>query len=264
MVIVHKSTGFLSWIGGKSRLASYIIPLFADHQCYCEVFAGGAWLLFRKPPSKAEVLNDIKLDLVTLYRVVRLHLDEFIRYFKHLLVARDEFERFLKENPEALTDIQRAVRFYYLTKTCYGARVHKPVFGMSTTGAPRLNLLRIEEELSAAYLRLQRVVIEHLHYQEMIARYDRPHTLLYLDPPYYGCEDYYGKNVFSRDDFGALAAQLAGIKGKFIMSINDVPEIRQIFSGFEIKQVSTKYSVSGGTRQKAVSELVVANYRLPG
>lgn len=262
MVIVHKPKSFLSWIGGKSRLADKIIPYFPDHQCYCEVFAGGAWLLFRKEPSRAEILNDLNLELVTLYRVVKLHLDEFIRYFRYILVAREEFDRFLQENPDTLTDIQRSVRFYYLTKTCYGARVHKPVFGVSTTGHPRLNLLRIEEDLSAAHLRLQQVTIERLPYQEMIARYDRPHTLFYLDPPYYGCENYYGEGMFSREDFSALAAQLAGIKGLFIMSINDKPEIRQLFAGFEIKEVATQYSVAGGGRQKNVGELLIANYPL--
>ena len=228
MVNIHCSKGFLSWIGGKSRLSDRIIPLIDDHTCYCEVFAGGAWLLFKKPQSQSEVINDINIELVTLYRVVQIHLDEFIRYFRWILVSRDEFDRFKNENPDTLTDIQRAVRFYYLIKTSYGARIHKPRFGTSTTRHPRLNLLRIEEELSAAHLRLQRVVIERLPYQDLINRYDRPHTFFYLDPPYYGCEDYYGKNIFEKEDFSRLNEQLEQIKGRFIMSINDAPEIREI------------------------------------
>ena len=228
MVNIHCSKGFLSWIGGKSRLSDRIIPLIDDHTCYCEVFAGGAWLLFKKPQSQSEVINDINIELVTLYRVVQIHLDEFIRYFRWILVSRDEFDRFKNENPDTLTDIQRAVRFYYLIKTSYGARIHKPIFGTSTTRHPRLNLLRIEEELSAAHLRLQRVVIERLPYQDLINRYDRPHTFFYLDPPYYGCEDYYGKNIFEKEDFSRLNEQLEQIKGRFIMSINDAPEIREI------------------------------------
>ena len=112
MVNIHCSKGFLSWIGGKSRLSDRIIPLIDDHTCYCEVFAGGAWLLFKKPQSQSEVINDINIELVTLYRVVQIHLDEFIRYFRWILVSRDEFDRFKNENPDTLTDIQRAVRFY--------------------------------------------------------------------------------------------------------------------------------------------------------
>ena len=262
-VNITQKRGFISWIGGKSRLANSIIPLMCEHTCYCEVFAGGAWLLFKKEPSQAEIINDINEELVTLYRVIKHHLEEFIRYFKYILIARDEFERFRDENPETLTDIQRAVRFYYIVKTCYGARVHKPTFGVSTSGHPRLNLLRIEEEMSAAHLSLQRVVIERLPYQEMITRYDRSHTLFYIDPPYYGCEDYYGNGIFSVEDFTTLRKLLANIDGKFIMSINDVPEIRELFRGFEIMEVSTKYSVgNAGQRQKSVKELLIANYPL--
>ena len=82
---------FLSWVGGKSLLANKIIPKIPEHTCYCEVFAGAAWLLFKKEESKTEIINDINSDLVTLYRVVKHHLDEFVRYLRWILVARDEF-----------------------------------------------------------------------------------------------------------------------------------------------------------------------------
>ena len=48
------------WLGGKYRLAGTIIPLIpSDHTCYAEVFGGAAWVLFKKPPSKVEAINDI-------------------------------------------------------------------------------------------------------------------------------------------------------------------------------------------------------------
>jgi len=59
---------FLSYMGGKSLLTKKIIPLIPQHQCYCEVFSGAAWLLFRKEESEVEIINDINSDLVTLYR----------------------------------------------------------------------------------------------------------------------------------------------------------------------------------------------------
>jgi hypothetical protein len=63
----------------------------------------------------------------------------------------------------------------------------------SVSEPPRLNLLRLEEELSAIHLRLARVYVENMHYRDVLARFDRPDTFFYLDPPYYGCENYYGK-----------------------------------------------------------------------
>jgi DNA adenine methylase len=255
------STGrsFLSWIGGKSLLADRIIPLIPEHQCYCEVFAGAAWLLFKKPESEVEIINDINIELVTLYRVVKNHLEEFIRYLKWILVAREEFERFKEANPDTMTDIQRAVRFYYLVKTGYGSRIKNPTFSIGTSRASNFNLLRIEEELSAAHLRLSRVYVENLPYQQLIQRFDKPHTFFYIDPPYYGCEDYYGKGIFGREDFGRLREQLSGVQGKFCLSINDTTEIREIFDGFRIMEVPTRYSVANG-KSKAVGELLIMNY----
>ena len=250
----------LNYMGGKSLLTRKIIPLVPPHECYCEVFAGAAWLLFRKEESKVEIINDINSDLVTLYRVIKLHLDEFIRYLRWLLVSRDEFTRFKKEAPEALTDIQRAVRFYYLLKNGYGGRLYKPSFSIAASKPSGFNLLRIEEDLSAAHLRLCRVYIENKPYEQIIPRYDRPGTFFYVDPPYFNCEGYYGPDIFSRDDFSRLASLLKAIQGKFIMSINDVPEIRALFKGFRIEEVSTTYSMPGAQAKKKVTELLIMNY----
>jgi DNA adenine methylase len=251
---------FLSYLGGKSLLANKIIPLIPPHQCYCEVFAGAAWLLFKKEESEVEILNDINSDLVTLYRVVKNHLEEFIRYLKWILVARDEFEKFKREAPDTLTDIQRAVRFYYLLRNGYGSRIPNPTFSISTATRSSFNLLRIEEDLSMAHLRLSRVYVENLPYQRLIERFDRTHTFFYLDPPYYNCEDYYGKDIFSRNDFAVLASTLSEITGKFIMSINDTPEIRELFREFHIREVDTTYIAGGAHNKKKVTELLITNY----
>ena len=205
---------FLAYMGGKSLLTKKIIPKIPKHNCYCEVFAGAAWLLFRKEESDVEIINDINTDLVTLYRVVKLHLDEFIRYLRWVLVARDEFDRFKKENPETLTDVQKAVRFYFLLKSGFAARIEKPSFNIAPSSPPRLNLLRIEEELSAVHLRLSRVYVENRPYDAIITRFDRPDTFFYCDPPYHGFEDYYGKGVFNREDFRKLHDLLDGKIGR--------------------------------------------------
>ena len=247
------------WIGGKSLLAKRIIQRFPDHHCYVEPFCGAAWLLFKKPESRVEVLNDINKDVITLYRCLQWHLEEFVRFFKWVLVARDEFERLKKADPDTLTDIQRAARFYYLQQACFGGRIANPSFGYGSTRAPKLNLLRIEEYLSVAHLRLARAYIECLPYDEIIRRYDSPDTLFYIDPPYWDCEAYYGKWIFSKEDFTTLAAQLVGIKGKFILSLNDTPGVREIFSSFNIEAVNTRYSCSKG-KSVAAGEVLITNF----
>jgi DNA adenine methylase len=206
-----------------------------------------------------EIINDINSDLVTLYRVIKHHLEEFIRYLKWLLVSRDEFERF-KAEVETLTDIQRAVRFYYLLRNGYSARIPQPTFSISTLKRSNFNLLRIEEELSAVHLRLARTYIENLPYDKVLARFDRPHTFFYVDPPYYGCEDYYGKGLFQRADFSRLAGMLSSLQGRFIMSINDTPEIRELFAAFHIQEVPTTYLAGGAGNKKKVIELLIRDY----
>lgn len=251
---------FLSYLGGKSLLAGKIVKRIPEHVCYCEVFAGAAWLLFKKEESEVEILNDINTDLVTLYRVIKNHLEEFIRYLKWILVARDEFGRFKDENPDTLTDIQKAVRFYYLIKNGYSSRMVKPTFSISTLRRANFNLLRIEEELSAAHLRLCRVYIENLPYERVIERLDKPHTFFYLDPPYQGCEDYYGKGIFERSDFERLRDLLKGIKGRFIMSLNDTREIRDLYKKFHVETVDTTYLVMGKGKKQKVNELLIMNF----
>jgi len=251
---------FLAYMGGKSLLVKKIIPRIPVHTCYCEAFAGAAWLLFKKEPSEVEIINDINTDLATLYRVVKHHLEEFIRYLKWILVARDEFTRFRIENPASLTDIQRAARFYYLLRTGYAAKINNPTFNIVATAPPRFNLLRIEEELSAVHMRLARVYVENRPYEGVIVRFDKPDTFFYLDPPYYGYEDYYGPGIFSREDFLKLREILLGLKGKFILSINDAKEIRTLFKEFEIEPVGTTYTAGGANRKKQVQELLIRNF----
>ena len=233
--------------------------MFPEHQCYVEPFAGGAALFFAKPPSETEVLNDINSELVNLYRVVKHHLEEFCRQFKWALVSREIF-KWLQDTPlEALTDIQRAARFYYLQKLAFGAKISSQTFGTATSSKPRLNLLRLEEDLSDAHLRLCRVFIEHVSWQECIRRYDRPHTLFYLDPPYWGTEGY-GVD-FGFDQYVLMAELASSIKGRMIISVNDTPEMRQVFSVLNIDSVDIKYTVGGAVKSKQARELIIRNWR---
>jgi DNA adenine methylase len=258
-VMSYDKPPLAGWIGGKSRLAKTIIERLPEHRCYVEPFAGAAWVLFRKPESKVEVINDLNREVVTLYRCLQWHLEEFVRYFKWVLVAREEFARLQKADPDTLTDIQRAARFYYLQKTAFGGKLLCQAFGYAASMPPRLNLLRIEEQLSAAHLRLCRVYVECLPYADVISRYDSPETCFYIDPPYLGMEHYYGKGLFSREDFSALAGLLADVKGKFLLSLNDAPEVREIFAGFDMEDFSTLYTCNKAAN-KRTGELLIRNF----
>lgn len=252
------SKTIIPWVGGKRKLAKHLLPLFPAHTCYVEPFCGGAALFFMKGPSKAEVLNDINSDIVNLYRVIQNHLEEFIKQFKWALTSREIFQWLKDTPPDTLTDIQRAARFYYLQKISFGAKVECRTFGTSATGPSKLNLLRLEETLSEAWLRLHRVTIEHLDWKTCITRYDRPDTLFYLDPPYWKTQGY--GVPFGLEQYDAMAELARRCKGKMIISVNDHPDMRRVFEGLEMTSVNTTYSVGGNNGHKA-AELVIYNFR---
>lgn len=251
--------GVIPYFGGKSRLARTIINKIPEHTCYVEVFAGGASVLFAKEPSEAEVINDLDKDLVTLYRAIKHHPEELYRQFKFSLVARTEFEREKQVNPETLTDIQRAARYLYLQKSAFGGHITGQSFGTSTTGKPRLNLLSLESTIEEAWKRLVHVVIECMDFRDLIRKYDRAHTLFFLDPPYWNIPGY--KYDFAEQDFYDLREVLQGIEGRFLMTINDTPEIRDVFGDFSIEEVNLRYSCcsSAKGRAKLRTELLVSN-----
>ncbi len=254
----EQSLPIVPWIGGKRRLAKHILPLFPAHTCYVEPFCGAAALYFLKTPSKTEVINDINGELVNLYRVVKHHLEEFVRQFKWALVSRQIY-KWLQDTPEeTLTDIQRVARFYYLQKQAFGGKVADHSFGTSTTSAPRFNLLRIEEELSMAHLRLSRTLIEHLDWHQCIERYDRPHTLFYCDPPYWGTEGYGVE--FGLENYDHMADLARRIKGKMIISVNDIPEMRQVFNGLNMQSVDISYNLKVTGKPSPKKELVICNF----
>lgn len=247
-------------MGGKRRLADRLIPLFPPHECYVELFAGGAALFFLRPvPARTEVLNDVNGDLVNLYRVIQHHMEEFVRQFKWAISSRQVFKWQQAQATDPLTDIQRAARFFYLQHHAFGGKVDGQNFGTATTG-PAINLCRIEENLSAAHFRLSGVYVEHLLWFDCAQRYDRPHSFMYADPPYWQTEGY--GVPFAWDEYEKLAEFMATAKGKVMFSINDHPDIRAEFSRFHCHELDIKYSNGNQAKGAPTSsrELVFTNY----
>jgi DNA adenine methylase len=136
--------------------------------------------------------------------------------------------------------------------------VHGQTFGTATTAPPGLNLLRLEEELSAAHLRLAGAYIERMHWSECMERYDRPHTLFYLDPPYYETRGYGVEFAF--EEYEKIADRLRKIKGRAIVSLNDHSDIRRVFEGFHIETVPLQYTVAGGHKGVERNELIIFSW----
>lgn len=246
------------YIGGKRNLARRLVALVdaTPHHTYCEPFVGmGGVFLRRTRAPKLEVINDLSGDVATFFRVLQRHYVAFLEFLRFQITSRREFERLKATDPSTLTDIERAARFLYLQRLAFGGKVVGRNFGVSVNRPGSFDVTRLQPILEALHERLAGVVIECLGYSEVIKRYDRPETLFYLDPPYAGSETDYGP-MFGPEAFVQLADQLAAIRGRFILSINDTPAIRETFARFPMEAVRTTYSVSDKHPLEA-SELII-------
>lgn len=254
--------GPLNYIGGKSRFITTILPMIPTHTTYVEPFSGGAQIFFRKEPAKVEVLNDIDNELVNFYRVCQSHYQELLRYLRFMIVGRNWYKKLQKTPPESLTDIQRAGRYFYLQKSTFGGKVINQNYAIQVVQPPHFSTAKLAKVIEDTHKRLDGVQIESLPYEKVIQKYDRASTFFYIDPPYYGVSGLY-RFDFEHAQFEQLAEQLKTIQGKFLLSVNDRPELREIFRGFNFTAISVSYSVQKHAGRR-YGELLIDNYTKSG
>jgi DNA adenine methylase len=255
---------FIAWVGGKRQLAKQIVSLIPEHRAYVEVFGGAGWVLFAKPKniSSGEIFNNINKDLIGLFRVVRERLAEFYCRQNFLLTSNVEFQEFLERSRRGawLDDVDRAVGLYYLIKNSFSNLCRSYSLRCAT---------RIPYKPDPAFLeevrdRLRGVQLHSLDFEELIGRTDRPETFYYLDPPYTVADrgGYY-QHAFSEKDHRRLARVLRAVKGRFLLSYDDVPLVRELYAGFHIEETSpltyTMCSTTSRPKKKA-TELLIRNY----
>lgn len=255
---IPKARPLAAWVGGKRSLAHRLIRRIGavPHHLYAEPFVGlGGVFLRRSHPAPVEVINDRSADVINLFRICRHHPEALLSEMRLQLVSRAEFRRLAAIAPDTLTDVQRAARFLTLQRLVYGGKPGSLSFPTRPSRPSSLDSQSLRAAIEALHDRLSKVTIENLDYHEFITRYDRENALFYLDPPYYLCEHYYGRDLFRRADFSRLADLLGNIKGRWLMSINDHPEIRRLFAHFQIDEEPVNYRIGGLV--KPVVELVV-------
>ena len=105
----------VKWVGGKRQLLPEITPLLPKRiTSYCEPFLGGGAVLFSLQPSRV-IVNDINADLITVYEVIRDHVDELIDSLgqhqntsEYFYSIRDKDRD--KAIYDAMTDVEKASR----------------------------------------------------------------------------------------------------------------------------------------------------------
>lgn len=216
-----------------------------------EPFAGGLAVLLAKPRSRIEVLNDINGDLITFYRCVRFHSDVLLTELEFVLSSRQEFEDF-RDQP-GLTDIQRAARWFFRNRNCFrGADMES--FGTSATSVRSSRSARLDA-IRELNVRLDRVTVENLDWKRCLDIYDRKETFFFCDPPYTACNaGIYG--AWKTADVMAFRERLDRLKGRWIVTLNDAPDLRKIFSDCHIVSVERAKGITQ-EKSKTYREIVI-------
>lgn len=251
---------FMAWVGGKKALRDEILARFPrNYKRYIEVFGGAGWVLFHKPPGNDfEVFNDFNGNLVNLYRCVREQPEALRDELRYMLNSRLDFEYMKKmlHSQAVLPDVRRAAYYYALIRYSYAA-------GTSTFGSQPHAMWNNFPLIESAAGRLQKVVIENKDCVKLIRQYDRPESFFYCDPPYYNADQYYEAVSTDGFDHAGLADALLGIKGKFLLSYNDCPEIRALYDrpGIVIEGISRLSNIAQRYENgKQYPELLISNY----
>lgn len=253
----------MSWIGGKKSLRELIVSLFPlYYERYIEVFGGGGWVLFHKPPGNDfEVYNDFNGLLTNLYRCVREKPNELIDALYFVLNSREDFdivkEALARDSPES--DVIRASYFYQLIRYSYAS-------GLTSFGSQPHDMWGNFPLIEQAHRRLSKVVVENKDFEKLIRQYDRPVSFFYADPPYFETEKYYknvGEDGFKKEDHIRLRDTLMSIEGKFLLSYNDCSFIRELYDAPNIQIES--YTRINNIKQRydngaQFPEILVANY----
>lgn len=251
---------FMAWVGGKKTLRDEILARFPrNYKRYIEVFGGAGWVLFHKPPGNDfEVFNDFNGNLVNLYRCVREQPEALRNELRYMLNSRLDFEymKGMLHSQAVLPDVRRAAYYYALIRYSYAA-------GTSTFGSQPHAMWNNFPLIESAAGRLQKVVIENKDCVKLIRQYDRPESFFYCDPPYYNADQYYEAVSSDGFDHAGLADALLGIKGKFLLSYNDCPEIRALYDrpGIVVEGISRLSNIAQRYENgKQYPELLISNY----
>lgn len=284
---------FIAWVGGKKALRKLIYTMFpVQFDRYIEVFGGGGWVLFGKPPNlkrKLEVYNDYNSNLANLFYCVKNRTCAFLLELGFLPInSRDEFSMirtFLeKQEPDTtflqeeltlaeqnlsppdyeeiraillenaqMTDVKRAAAFFKLIRYSYGS-------GCTSFGCQPFDVRKCFDAIWQASHRLSETVIENKDFEALIRQYDRDNAFFYCDPPYYETEGHY-EVVFRKEDHMRLRDTLKACRGKWMVRHNDCDFIRELYDGYYITAVTRLNNLAqryeGGCE---FPEVIITNY----
>ncbi|MFB6162406.1 MAG: DNA adenine methylase [Halococcoides sp.] len=249
------------YIGGKTRLAGWIIDHLPDHTAYVEPFGGSGAVLLAKERSAVEVFNDLDSDIVTFFQVARDRPEELADWCRMTPFSEELYREWscqFQQGDRPDDRLEHAGRWLYLRYTTFGGKlVGKSGFKRADPGDEKgqryaRNWTNAPDRIQWVAERFQRVSIVHEDYSTVIERFDTPDTVFYLDPPYYQKEDCYHESA----DHEALAECLDEIDGYALVSYTEVPP--GLYQDWAVAERDSTHGV--GTKAKDVTERLLMNF----
>ena len=198
--------------------------MIPDHKCYCEVFGGGASLLFAKPSSKVEVYNDIDGDVVSFFRLFHdpVAMKEFKRKCHYTPYSRETFFEYSWTWEEQTDPIEKIYRWFIVSLMQFsGRRQRKGGCSFGASGSKVSHMKSTIDNMDAYVDRLRGVQIDNRSWEYIIPLYDSSDTFFYLDPPYLHdtrTEKRSYPHEMTDSDHSRLIDLLSTIEGKVLLS----------------------------------------------
>lgn len=252
----------IKYPGSKWRTAGWIISHFPSHHSYLEPFLGSGAVLFNKPRSDIETVNDLDGDVVNLFRWIKEDPEKLAREIYHTPYARQVYEEAFAPVPE--DSLGKAVNFCIRLNMGHGFHTNGKKVGWKNDvqGRERAYAARdwcsLPERIMEAADRLRGVQIENRPAVELMGRFNYPNVLIYLDPPYmpetrrgkqYRCE------MYSRESHEELLGAAKQHKGPVLISGYESDLYNSMLEGWHREEMDS-YS-QAGSRKK---EILWMNY----
>lgn len=248
----------LTRVGGKTKIAGDIVKRIPPHKTYVEPFVGGGSVFFKKEPAEVEVINDKDRDIAGFYKGVKSVRAEDIKKI-NMSPSRERYNRLLKLKPR--TPKEQVEKTLYLNKRSWAGKMGEGNYAPSFEKRDKdRGVMHLKQNAHEYQQRLKNVKVYNRDFEPVIKQYDSKNTFFYLDPPYYNVS----KKIYVHEDVTPVQVHntVKGIKGKFLLSYNNVPEVRKEFKDYNIKTIKQTYELRGGDNKQPVTELLISNYKI--
>ncbi len=233
-----------AWMGGKHYLRKKIIPILnsIDHETYVEPFLGSGVIFLNKRPAKYSVINDLNGEITNLFQCVQNDFDDLSKRLEWFVCSRQLFFELAAIELESLSKVERAARFLFLQRCVMYGKEDYYSFRFGRKRTAEFNPDKLLSRMRRVRQKLLDTTILNLSWDRVVELFDAPDSLFYLDPPYLVKKKCYSSGNFVEDDFVNMAKVLKSIQGKFVLSLNDSDEVREIFRDFDFLELEALWT----------------------